>query len=82
MLTRALNKTHNMITESHRQMVEAQVELQKELFERQDKRDRNAEAASARLQSAQAQPREQVIHRISTTPRDPRRTSIRFWHHI
>jgi len=71
MLTKALNKNHDMITESHRQMVEAQVELQKELFERQDKRDRNAEAASARLQSAQAMPREQVIHQHITNPERP-----------
>jgi len=60
-----------MITESHRHMVEAQVELQKELFERQDKRDRNAEAVSARLQSAQAMPREQVIHQHITHPDRP-----------
>ena len=60
-----------MITESHRQMVEAQVELQKQLFERQDKRDRNAEAASARLQSAQAMPREQVIHQHITNTERP-----------
>jgi len=52
-------------------MVEAQVELQRELFERQDKRDRNAEAASARLQSAQAMPREQVIHQHITNPERP-----------
>jgi len=60
-----------MITESHRHMVDAQVELQRELFERQDKRDRNAEAASARLQSAQAMPREQVLHQHITHPERP-----------
>jgi len=66
-----LNKNHDMITESHRHMVEAQVELQRELFERQDKRDRNAEAASTRLQSAQAMPREQVIHQHINNPERP-----------
>jgi len=71
MLTKALNKNHDMITESHRQMVESQIELQKELFERQDKRDRNAEAASARLQSAQAMPREQIIHQHISNPERP-----------
>ena len=70
-MTRALNKTHDMVTESNRQMLEAHIELQKEMFERQDKRDRSAEAASALLQSSQAMPREQVLQQHINHPERP-----------
>lgn len=52
-------------------MTAAQIELQREYFTRQEKRDKTAEAARVRLEEAQAMPKEQVIHQHITNVERP-----------
>ena len=52
-------------------MLEAQIEMQRELFERQDKRDTATEAARAQLAQSQPLPKESVIHNHITQMERP-----------
>ena len=71
MIQRQLNRNAELVAEGHHRLLEAQIELQREFFDKQDKRDRSAEAARARLSEAQAMPREQVIHQHITNVERP-----------